>query len=36
VPILTEVEVYPLGGANEALDSIRSGNLEGAAVLRIA
>lgn len=36
VPVRTEVEVNPLEAANEALDSIRSGSLRGAAVLRIA
>jgi alcohol dehydrogenase, propanol-preferring len=36
VPVRTEVEVHPLEAANEALDSIRSGRLRGAAVLRIA
>jgi propanol-preferring alcohol dehydrogenase len=36
VPVRTEVEVYPLEGANEAIDSIRSGALRGAAVLKIA
>src|SRR6266516_6510700 len=36
VPIRTEVEVFPLESANEALDSIRTGNLRAAAVLRIA
>jgi alcohol dehydrogenase, propanol-preferring len=36
VPVRTEVEVHPLEAANEALDSIRSGSLRGAAVLRIA
>jgi propanol-preferring alcohol dehydrogenase len=36
VPVRTEVEVHPLEGANEAIDSIRSGSLKGAAVLRIA
>jgi propanol-preferring alcohol dehydrogenase len=36
VPLRTEVEVHPLEAANEALDSIRSGRLHGAAVLRIA
>jgi propanol-preferring alcohol dehydrogenase len=35
VPIRTEVEVFPLEAANEALDSIRSGDLRGAAVLTI-
>ncbi|HSR93751.1 MAG TPA: zinc-dependent alcohol dehydrogenase family protein [Solirubrobacterales bacterium] len=36
VPVRTEVEVHPLEAANEAIDSIRSGRLRGAAVLRIA
>jgi propanol-preferring alcohol dehydrogenase len=36
VPVRTEVTEYPLESANEALDDIRSGKLEGAAVLRIA
>jgi alcohol dehydrogenase, propanol-preferring len=35
IPIRTEVELYPLEAANEALDSIRSGRLHGAAVLEI-
>jgi alcohol dehydrogenase, propanol-preferring len=35
VPVQTEVELHPLEGANEALDSIRSGSLRGAAVLTI-
>jgi propanol-preferring alcohol dehydrogenase len=35
-PIETDVEVRPLEAANEALDSIRSGSLRGAAVLEIA
>jgi alcohol dehydrogenase, propanol-preferring len=35
VPVRTEVEVRPLDGANEALDSIRDGSLRGAAVLAI-
>ncbi|HEX6753372.1 MAG TPA: zinc-dependent alcohol dehydrogenase family protein [Solirubrobacterales bacterium] len=35
VPVRTEVEVYPLDAANEALDSIRDGSLRGAAVLQI-
>jgi len=35
IPIRTEVELYPLEEANEALDSIRSGRLHGAAVLQI-
>ena len=36
VPVRTEIEVYPLDAANEAIDSIRGGRLKGAAVLRIA
>jgi alcohol dehydrogenase, propanol-preferring len=36
VPVRTEVEVYPLDEANEALDSIRGGRLRGAAVLDVA
>jgi propanol-preferring alcohol dehydrogenase len=36
VPVRTEVAVHPLEAANEALDSIRSGTLRGAAVLRIS
>ncbi len=36
VPVRTEVEVYPLEEANEALDAIRKGRLRGAAVLRVA
>jgi propanol-preferring alcohol dehydrogenase len=35
VPVRTEVELHPLESANEALDSIRSGRLHGAAVLRL-
>jgi alcohol dehydrogenase, propanol-preferring len=36
VPVRTEIGVRPLAEANEALDSIRTGSLRGAAVLRIA
>jgi alcohol dehydrogenase, propanol-preferring len=36
VPIRTRVEVHPLEDADAALDSIRTGALEGAAVLRVA
>ena len=36
VPVRTEVEVWPLEEANEAIDSIRDGSLRGAAVLQIA
>ncbi len=35
VPVRTKVEVHPLSAADEALDSIRSGRLKGAAVLRV-
>jgi propanol-preferring alcohol dehydrogenase len=35
VPVRTEVELYALENANEALDSIRSGTLKGAAVLTV-
>jgi alcohol dehydrogenase, propanol-preferring len=35
VPIQTRIEVHPLEAANEAIDSIRDGSLEGAAVLKI-
>ena len=33
VPVQTRAIVYPLDGANEALDDLRSGRIEGAAVL---
>jgi len=33
VPVRTEVETFPLSGANEALARLRSGRLRGAAVL---
>ncbi len=36
VPIRTEVEAFPLEQADRALDAIRTGTLEGAAVLQIA
>jgi propanol-preferring alcohol dehydrogenase len=35
VPVRTKVELHPLRDANEALDSIRSGSLRGAAVLQV-
>ncbi len=35
VPVRTEVEVWPLEEANEALGSIRDGTLRGAAVLQV-
>jgi alcohol dehydrogenase, propanol-preferring len=36
VPVQTEVEPYPLEGANEALERLRGGDVRGAAVLAIA
>jgi propanol-preferring alcohol dehydrogenase len=35
VPVRTEVEVFPLEAANEALGAIRDGSLHGAAVLKV-
>jgi propanol-preferring alcohol dehydrogenase len=35
VPVKTEVTPYPLDDANHALDDLRSGKLDGAAVLTI-
>jgi propanol-preferring alcohol dehydrogenase len=35
VPVRTEVSLYPLEGVNDALQAIRAGTLEGAAVLRL-
>lgn len=35
VPVKTTVQLYPLHKANDALDHLRSGKLEGAAVLQI-
>jgi len=35
VPVHTEVELHPLERANEAIDSIRTGRLKGAAVLKV-
>jgi len=35
VPVCTEVTPYPLENANQALDDLRSGKLDGAAVLTI-
>jgi alcohol dehydrogenase, propanol-preferring len=35
IPVRTEIEEFPLEKANEALDRLRSGNLQGAAVLVI-
>jgi propanol-preferring alcohol dehydrogenase len=36
VPVKTEVEIFPLTGANEALNRLREGNIRGAAVLTIS
>ncbi len=36
VPIKTEIESFPLEQANEALERLRSGRIQGAAVLQIA
>jgi len=35
VPVRTEVQVFPLSAANEALHCLRAGRLQGAAVLQI-
>jgi len=35
VPVETEVTLFPLEQANEALERLRSGNIEGAAVLKM-
>jgi len=35
VPVRTEVTPYPLEHANQALDDLRSGKLDGGAVLTI-
>jgi propanol-preferring alcohol dehydrogenase len=35
VPVRTEVEVFPLARANEALDRLRAGEIRGAAVLSV-
>ena len=35
IPVRTEVEVFPLTAANEALDRLRSGRIRGAAVLTV-
>jgi propanol-preferring alcohol dehydrogenase len=36
IPVRTEVEVFPLADAAEALDRLRSGRIRGAAVLTVA
>src|SRR5207237_10078020 len=35
VPVRTEVEVYPIAQANEALERLRAGGVRGAAVLSV-
>jgi propanol-preferring alcohol dehydrogenase len=35
IPIRTEVEEFPLASANEALSSLREGQIKGSAVLKI-
>jgi propanol-preferring alcohol dehydrogenase len=35
VPVRTEVEIYPLEQANEALERLRAGRVRGAAVLEV-
>jgi propanol-preferring alcohol dehydrogenase len=35
VPVRTEVEAFPLEQANEALDRLRRGQIQGAAVLHV-
>jgi alcohol dehydrogenase, propanol-preferring len=35
IPVTTEVEIFPLEKANEALGRLREGNLQGAAVLTV-
>lgn len=36
IPVKTQTVTYPLAGANEALDALRRGQIEGAAVLKIS
>jgi propanol-preferring alcohol dehydrogenase len=36
IPVRTEVEVFELEDANEALDRLRAGHIRGSAVLRVA
>jgi propanol-preferring alcohol dehydrogenase len=36
IPIKTEVQIFELGQANEALSHLRSGDINGAAVLKIS
>jgi len=36
VPVKTEVQVFPLAAANEALNRLRAGRIQGAAVLQVS
>ena len=36
IPVKTTVELYPLEEANKALDNLRAGRVQGAAVLQVA
>ena len=36
VPVRTTVTAYPLAAANDAIEAVRAGQIEGAAVLRIS
>ena len=36
IPVRTEIETFPLAAANEALDRLRRGQIQGAAVLMMA
>jgi propanol-preferring alcohol dehydrogenase len=36
VPVRTEVQVFPLEQANDALDQLRGGRIQGAAVLSVS
>jgi propanol-preferring alcohol dehydrogenase len=35
IPVKTRVHTYPLADANRAIDDVRAGRIEGAAVLTI-
>ena len=35
IPVITNVRTYPLENANEALDDLRHGRFEGAAVIEV-
>jgi len=36
VPVKTEIQLFPLNQANEALEDLRNGKIEGAGVLKIS